>query len=493
MTRLIAVLIVIATAPTAAHADQFDRSSAQIQYVMRLHQVPSITVAVAQRGEIVWEESFGWADIEKKIPATPHTPYSLASISKPITATALMVLVERGAIDLDKPIDDYLGAQKVTVRAGSAREVTVRRVASHTAGLPLHVQFFYEDEGIDPPPKDETIRRYATIVDEPGERFVYSNIGFGLLEWAIERASGMSYAQFLDKELFGPLGLASAAVNPRATAERPVASRYWIGQIRVPFYEFDQLGGGGVFMSAHDLLRFGMFHLHGRIDGQRHAPVRKSTLDAMHEPTQLKDGSSAGYGIGWFVGEQHGLRRINHNGGMAGVASVLSIYPEEQAVIVVLANGVTATGAVHFLENDIVHDLLPDTIRHDHGFKPQPEWVGLWKGKASTYAGPMPVEIDIRENGSIFVRIGSSAPQEVVTVRFDSKIGYLELDDLIGTIDTPDAMRYPGKLQLSLKQRRPGVISGSISTNSTERLGDRMGNALSYWIELERQERQPQP
>src|SRR5690554_3617436 len=125
MTRLIAVLIVIATAPTAAHADQFDRSSAQIQYVMRLHQVPSITVAVAQRGEIVWEESFGWADIEKKIPTTPHTPYSLASISKPITATALMVLVERGAIDLDKPIDDYLGAQKVTVRAGSAREVTV--------------------------------------------------------------------------------------------------------------------------------------------------------------------------------------------------------------------------------------------------------------------------------------------------------------------------------------------------------------------------------
>lgn len=491
MVRLFVLVLAAATALTApsARADQFDRARAQIEYVMRLHHIPSVTVAVAHQGKIVWEESFGWADIEKKIPATPHTTYSLASISKPITATALMLLVERGAIELDEPIDEYLGSQKITVRAGSAREATVRRVASHTAGLPLHVQFFYDDENVARPSKDETIRRYATIVDEPGERFVYSNIGYGLLEWSIEHVSGISYAEFLENELFRPLGLGSASVNQRDTANDAIASRYWFSTVRLPFYESDQRGGGDVLMSAHDLVRFGMFHLHGRIDGQRGSPLLKSTIESMQEMTRLKDGSPSGYGIGWFIGEQHGLRRINHNGGMAGVASVLSIYPEAEAVVVVLANGVTATGAVHFLERDIVHALLPDTIRHDHGFRPRPDLVGLWKGRANTYAGELPVEIDIRNNGSVFARIGANPLQEVVNVKLDPKTSFLELDDLIGTLDTPDAARYVGKLQLSLKHRKPDTLSGSISSNATERLADRMGSALSYWVELKRETR----
>lgn len=484
LSRCLAVALLVAT--PLAHADRFDRARAQIEYVMRLHHVPSITVAVAHRGEIVWEESFGWADLEKKIPASPHTPYSLASISKPITATALMMLVERGAIDLDEPIDEYLGSQKVTVRAGRASDVTVRRVASHTAGLPLHAQFFYGDENVVRPSKDETIRRYATVVDEPGERFVYSNIGYGLLEWSIEQGSGKPYAKFLQEELFDPLGLESAFVNDRATAENRAAARYWLNTIRLPFYDFDQLGGGGIFMSAHDLVRFGMFHLDGQIKGQRAAPLDKRTIASMHEVARLKDGSPIGYGIGWFIGEEHGLKRINHNGGMAGVASVLSIYPEAEAVIVVLANGVTTNGAVHFLENDIVHDLLPDTIRHDHGFKPPADLVGRWEGHASTYAGQVAIELDIRDNGRVFARIGENPLQEVITVKLDSKTSFLELDDLIGTIDTPDAARYPGKLQLSLKQRSPDTLSGSISANALERLADRMGSAVSYWVELHR-------
>jgi hypothetical protein len=159
--------------------------------------------------------------------------------------------------------------------------------------------------------------------------------------------------------------------------------------------------------------------------------------------------------------------------------------------VVVLANGVSVTGAVHFLERDIVHALLPETIRRDHGFTPQPDLVGLWKGHANTYAGEFPVEIDIRKNGSIFASIGTNPLQEVVSVKLDPKTSFLELDELIGTIDTPDAARYVGKLQLSLKHRTPGALSGSISSNATERLADRMGSALSYWVELKRQTRNP--
>lgn len=146
----------------------FDRVRGMIRATLVDRRLPSLAVAVAREGQIVWEESFGWANREAREAVTPHTLYSLASISKPITTTALMILVERGLIDLDRPINDYLGSAGLQGRAADAAEATIRRVASHTAGLPLHYHFFYEDEPYIPPAMDETVRRYGTIVYPPG-------------------------------------------------------------------------------------------------------------------------------------------------------------------------------------------------------------------------------------------------------------------------------------------------------------------------------------
>src|SRR5919108_2369622 len=107
---------------------RFDSVRAFIRRVMEESAVPSLAVAVARNGEIIWEEGFGLADRERMIAATPHTMYSLASISKPITATGIMKLVERGVVQLDRPVNDYLGEGKLTGLAGDARGATVRRV-----------------------------------------------------------------------------------------------------------------------------------------------------------------------------------------------------------------------------------------------------------------------------------------------------------------------------------------------------------------------------
>lgn len=97
-----------------------------------------MALAVARDGKILWEEGFGLADREKNISATEHTVYALASISKALTATGLMILVERGLIDMNSPINDYLGEAKLQARVGDAAKATVRRVTCHTSGLPLH-------------------------------------------------------------------------------------------------------------------------------------------------------------------------------------------------------------------------------------------------------------------------------------------------------------------------------------------------------------------
>src|ERR1044071_4990964 len=124
-------------------ADQFDQLRHSIRKQLVDTQAPSIAVAVAKDGRILWEQGFGWADRERRIAADEHTLYSMASISKPITATGLMTLVESGKIDLDRAVNDYLGAAKLHGRAGDAAQATIRRVANHSAGLPVHYQFFY--------------------------------------------------------------------------------------------------------------------------------------------------------------------------------------------------------------------------------------------------------------------------------------------------------------------------------------------------------------
>src|SRR5262249_30228815 len=120
----------------AGETDQFDAVREEIRRRMVQQSVPSVSVAVARGERSLWEEGFGWADRENRRRATPHTPYTLGSASKPITATALMVLVERKQLALDRPINDYLGDAKLRARVGDASQATLQRVAQHTAGLP---------------------------------------------------------------------------------------------------------------------------------------------------------------------------------------------------------------------------------------------------------------------------------------------------------------------------------------------------------------------
>ena len=245
--------------------------------------VPSLAVAVSVRGRLLWEEAFGWAELGVRR-ATPDTLYSLASISKPITATALMVLVDRGLVDLDAPINRYLRPSAPVIgRAGSADGVTVRRVANHSSGLPLHFNMFYQqelDEGLRPP-IDKTIRQYAQTVSRPGEGWQYSNLGYALLQHVVSRTASKAanahttFEDFLEREVLRPLGMAHTtfgnvkAVQAKDPAlARQMAARYPEqsvsgGLAPLEDYDSDHPGAAAVWSSVRDVLRFGEFHCAG--------------------------------------------------------------------------------------------------------------------------------------------------------------------------------------------------------------------------------------
>lgn len=327
--RTAAVLLALVLLPRPALADaRFDPVVRAIDQLIESGELPSVTVAVARNGEVVWQRGWGWADREGRVPATPDTPYSLASISKPFTATAIMQLVEEGRVALNREANAYLGSRLITGR--DASRATVRRILSHMAGLPMYFRPFFPGPA---PPMEELIARDAALVGRPG-RYVYSNLGYGILEHIIARASGMSYDEYLKQAIFGPLGLASASVPH--SAPQGAAVRYDTGGQPLPFYDLGHRGASSVFASARDVVRFGMAHLRERPEDCPPLLTRRS-IDEMQ---RVQTGSSPDrYGLGWRIADEHSVyRRVEHTGGMPGVTTVLSLFPSQRVVVVVLAN-----------------------------------------------------------------------------------------------------------------------------------------------------------
>ena len=480
----------------------------RIQAEMAEASIPGFAVGVAREGELIWEEAFGWADREQRIRADEHTMFSLASISKPITATGLMKLVEQGKIELDQPVNEYVSKDsQLKVWIGEPDEVTVRRVANHTSGLPLHYHFFPKD-GPAKPPMEESIRRYGNVVCPAGERYRYSNIGYGILDHLIERVSGMSYTEFMRREVFLPLGMTRASVDIEPGLDAYQAKRYTDDGLPLPFYDFDHSGASAVFCSAHDLLRFGMFHLKQRLPYQK-AVLSDESVDAMQVPTaEQGQGNPAAsnlrptskYGIGWAINDDELGLRISHSGGMGGVSTKLTMLPCEGIVIVTLAN--TSHTLAHTLDTDILSVLIPgfgdklaefkakleDSKTHlpattdesSNRFEPGPNLLGDWTGTIHTYQGEVPLQISFKPSGSIHARLSDQMWTLVNEAKFENAC---LSGKMFGHISTEDANRYRHHLHLDLKLGE-GALNGTLHAMSH---GYKLGYALGYWCEVWKQ------
>lgn len=446
----------VAPAQASPAADAWASVRDTVREVMARSNTASISIAVARGGKIVWEEAFGWADREKQIRATPNTIYSLASISKPMTATGLMTLVESGRIDLDRPANDYLGAGKLTGLAGDATGATVRRVMSHTAGLPLHYRFYYSSEPYPVLSNDEAISRYGILVYPPGEVFEYSNLGYGIIDHIISRISGVDYAEFMRTRVFQPLGLTRTSVGIAPGFEGSVAQRYDQKQLPIPFYDFDHRGGSAIFSSAHDLVRFGMFHLKDHL-GDQHPILKDSTIDAMHRAVP-----PANYGLGWLVNEREGTRIVFHSGGMTGVETLLLLYPAEDVAVVVLANYyyVDISRVTREIERAFLPRYAEARRRANAGgvqqtaaaaaqrFTPPGELVGEWTGTVRTWESSAPLSLLVGADGGVQARLGDQPAAPVGETRWQDGTF---TGRFAGTIPTSDARRWPHSVVLSLR------------------------------------------
>ena len=480
---------------TSQAAKTFDGIRQRIQEAVKNDEAVSMAVAVAVDGKIIWEEGFGSADREQRIRATAHTRYAIGSISKPFTATGLMILVERGLVDLNRPANQYLGGAQITGYAGSASEATVKLILQHRSGLPYTHQFFYEDENYTRPDMDETIRRYGILVNPPGERYIYANIDYGILEHISARVSGKSYPDFMRAEVFLPLGLTRTSIGP---IKNETARLYTADRTPIPFYDFATRGDGYIYSSAHDVVRFGMFHLKEHLPDQRQI-LKDSTIDQMVSDNHTTGSVGGLYGTDWFYGLGWGGRErseysyhwFGHDGGMPGASSDLKIIPSKRIVVVALSNSRQALTSS--IVNSIIDVLLPDYAKmrqldptviskppQPPPFTPTQEFLGEWRGEVRTWSGTLPVTMVFQADGDVHIKVGEQFETLLNNIRFED--GVLS-GRSFGTLPTEDASRRPHDLRFSLTLRG-NALSGTVTAASTSR---RDYFYLPSWVALVKQ------
>jgi CubicO group peptidase (beta-lactamase class C family) len=452
-------------------ADAFARAAVETG------EIPSAAYAIARDGVVLHAAAVGNADRERKIAASLQTPYALASLSKPITATALRVLQHASGLSLDAPIQELLPALAPEHgQADPLQGVTLARLLHHTAGLGTYAQIHYGD-AIDAAAARVSIaqRPYLRTVQTPGRIAEYSNFGYGLIGDAISARSGVSFERYLRRAVFTPLAMRDAFVagtQAHAGAVAYDASLTPIG----PLWN-DTPGAGNVFASVDDLLRFGAFHLDPSRFEAMLALLPAAQVMAMRSPDS--DGAAhplygeAWYGQGWYVrGPVAAPQQIWHEGGMPGASTLLALYPEQSLVLTVLVNRSDAQPFVQALAERLMRTAWPeapalglDPIAGFAALSTPTRFRGDWAGTVTVDGQARSVRLQINPEGvSRFEYLSGVEGETARTVRTFQAI--VRGNSLVSAVQGPwrsaDTPEGAAALLLKLSLRDDDVLEGAL-------------------------------
>ncbi len=304
---------------------------------MSANSVPGMGAALVLDGEPVWSAGFGMADLEDSAPATSSTLFRLGSLSKPITATALLQLWEHGKLDLDAPVQKYCPAfpQKEW-------PITSRELLGHLGGI-RH----YNRDGKGDIPEDsarhfasmeESLQIFAAdpLVAKPGTKFNYSTYGYTLLGCVLEGAASQKYMDFVRENIFKPASMVQTQADdffniiPHRTRWYHKDKSEIVRNAGVLDSSY-KIPGGGLISSADDMARFEAAMLADKL-------VKRPARDLMWTPQKTPDGKSTGYALGWGISDKFGIHIVAHTGGQQGTSTAFVLVPERRAGVIVLAN-----------------------------------------------------------------------------------------------------------------------------------------------------------
>jgi CubicO group peptidase (beta-lactamase class C family) len=336
----------LASAKPVTNSSSYDAIDDYVEGEMRRLKMPGVSLAIVEGDKIVHLRGFGQARPDGEAP-TPQIPFFIGSLTKSVTALAVMQLVEAGMIDLDAPVQRHLPWFRVVDPQASAR-MTVRHLLNQTSGLPTSSgEISLADFDNSPGATERQARALSTLVlTRPvGSAFEYSNSNYNLLGLIIEAASGELYANYIQKQIFTPLDMSHSYTSPTIAKQNGLAvgHQYWFA---VPFaapnmpIPHGALPGGMLISTAEDMAHYMIAHL----NRGRYGDVQILSGTGTDELQRgVGDVSAMGlplgqYGMGWFVSEIGQTKLVWHNGTNPDFAAYMALLPEQKKGVVLLFN-----------------------------------------------------------------------------------------------------------------------------------------------------------
>jgi CubicO group peptidase (beta-lactamase class C family) len=279
------------------------------------------------KGDFVWVKGYGYSDLENKVPAKPETSYRMASVTKPMTAVAVLQLVEKGKIDLDSEVQKY-----VPYFPKKQWPVTVRQLLGHLGGISHYKDPAKELHITTQKSTREAIEIFENfeLVAEPGTRYSYSTYGYNLLGAVIEGASGMSYGDYLRQNVWQPLGMNDTVMDDPLEVIPNRARGYQLINGKVKNSEFintsSRFAGGGTRSTVPDMLKFAKGIMEAKL-------LSAASMNSMTTSMSTKAGRLTDYGLGWDTTPFSGRYMLTHSGGQQETRTLLYIFPADKLAI----------------------------------------------------------------------------------------------------------------------------------------------------------------
>lgn len=448
-----------------------------IKSEMAKGKIPGLTVSVYQSGRIIYEAGYGFADRANHVTATPNTPFYLASVTKALTGTSLVLLEAQQKISMNQPVNKYLKGGRLHSPVWDTSAATVLRVASHTGGLTTYNRKCPMNDPACKVSTDTAISRYGVLFWPAGDHFDYSNIGYGVLAKLVEDVSGLPFDRFLEREIFRPLEMVNCYLPQTGDLKPGSAVNYDQTTGRLSNIEVsDTPGASSARCSSHDLVKLGAFVLKQPLPGQRNI-LSPMQLDEL----LYSDSASAGehYSFGWELNQIDGYSGLFAQGGTSDSFALLQLIPSEHIAIAIVAN--TGTTVPFEIANRIVARLVPVLpAKPNNTSAPavpvSSALLGEWSGQIKTWSGKVPIKIAVRSPQEVQSRIGSesSADASCEKVELSASRLFCIAHGSLGTPDGPGSS-YPIELELYLRQ---GRLLGAATTDGRFQ--------LPSWAELSR-------
>lgn len=324
-------------------------------------------VLISQNDKIIYKKSFGYADVENHKKNTKNSIFSIASVTKPLTAVGIMTLVDQGKLTLETPINTFFP----NFIPDFSKDITIRHLLNHSSGMQANIgRIDDEGNGLMPGENeitlDELFEKFkdSKLKYEPGTGYEYNNFGYTILAYIIENVTKLSYADYMEQAVFKPANMKNTAVNSYKVLNQRAFPHSGLGmnefkKLTNSIHSSWIIGAGNINSTTGDLYNFMEALENGIV-------LKPASVDKLYSYTQSRGVNNSEYGLGWRIENKGGGKWINHTGLLPGVTSIIGSLPQKNIKIIILSNAtfndlITESdfqGKSQFVDGEIIDNVI---------------------------------------------------------------------------------------------------------------------------------------